>query len=88
MKTFRVQLNSIGDVRRFVDTATQQTCDIVIREPNIVVDAKSLLDMFSLDLSHPLEVVFQGEGECADTFYQQLARFVKVQPCDEKEEAK
>ena len=86
MNSFRVRLNSIDDVRRFVDTAALHTCDIVVQAQQYVVDAKSFLDMFSLDLSRPVEVVFRGDRPCADRFFAQLGEFLEVVRLESEED--
>lgn len=57
MKTeSKIYLNSIKKVRNFVNQINQLDCDIDIRIGRYVIDAKSIMGIFSLDLSKVLTV--------------------------------
>ncbi len=56
MKTFNIQLNSIIDVKEFVNTVNKCPYDIDLTSSRYVVDAKSIMGIFSLDLSKPIKV--------------------------------
>ena len=58
MKKFKVLLNSINDVKGFVNAAGSQMCDIDIVSGRYTVDAKSIMGIFSLDLSKLLPSSF------------------------------
>lgn len=51
-----VGLSSINAVKEFVDKASESSLDIALISDKWVVDAKSIMGVFSLDLSRPLEV--------------------------------
>lgn len=68
MKKFKVLLNSINDVKGFVNAAGSQMCDIDIVSGRYTVDAKSIMGIFSLDLSKPIAVEFHGSDEEAEAF--------------------
>jgi phosphotransferase system HPr-like phosphotransfer protein len=53
-----VTLNTINDVKSFVNTANKFNGDVLIRNGHYIVDGKSLLGIFSLDLSKGLTVEF------------------------------
>lgn len=75
MHTFRVEFRSFEDVRDFVFLALTQPYDITVSCGNRTVDAKSMMVMFSLDYSRPLEVRADcSEAEFA-SFAEQTARF-------------
>lgn len=64
MKTFNIQLNSINDVKMFVNIVSNYNCDIDLTSGRYVVDAKSIMGIFSLDLSKPIKVeVFSDDCE-------------------------
>lgn len=64
MKTFNIQLNSINDVKLFVNTVSSYSCDIDLTSGRYVVDAKSIMGIFSLDLSKPIKVeIFSDDCE-------------------------
>ena len=56
MKKVTIKLQSIQDVRDFVNLMTTQTIDIDLSSGRYVVDGKSIMGIFSLDLSKPLEL--------------------------------
>ena len=75
MHTFRVEFRSFEDVRDFVFLAMAQPYDITVSNGDHTVDAKSLMVMFSLDYSRPLEV--RGDCSAADfsAFAEQATKF-------------
>ena len=56
MKTFEIQLNSINDVKVFVNTVNKYSFDIDLISGRDIVDAKSIVGIFSLDLAKPIKV--------------------------------
>ena len=56
MKTFNIMLNSIIDVKEFVNIVNKCPYDIDLSSSRYVVDAKSIMGIFSLDLSKPIKV--------------------------------
>ena len=63
MKTFNVQLTSINDVKQFVNAACSQMCDIDLISGRYIIDAKSIMGIFSIDLAKPIKVEVQGTDE-------------------------
>lgn len=53
-------LNKITDITEFVGLATKCQDDVVIKSGRFVVDAKSIMALYSLDLTRPLKVEFYG----------------------------
>lgn len=56
MKTFKVKISSIVDVKNFVNIVGKYDFDIDLVSERYVVDAKSIMGIFSLDLTKPIEV--------------------------------
>jgi phosphotransferase system HPr-like phosphotransfer protein len=56
----QIKLNSPNEVRDFVDEASKCDFDIDIFYNHLVVDAKSLLGVLSMDLTKVLSVACQG----------------------------
>lgn len=56
MKTIIIMLNSIDKVKSFVNTLTKFDCDFDLISGRYVIDAKSIMGIFSLDLSKPIEL--------------------------------
>lgn len=55
-----VLLDKIIDIREFVDLVSKCNDDVTIGSGRFAVDAKSIMGLFSLDLSKPLKVEFYG----------------------------
>ena len=56
MKTANIRINTIEDVKNFVTTVTKCNYDVDIVSGRYAIDAKSIMGIFSLDLSKPLEL--------------------------------
>jgi len=72
MKSFNIMLKSINDVKDFVNIVNKYEFDVDMTSGRYVVDAKSIMGIFSLDLSKPIKVdVHSGECEqfCDDVKY-------------------
>ena len=64
MAGFFIKLKSINDVKEFVRIANLFENDIDLVSGRYTVDAKSIMGIFSLDLSNPIQVeVFDGDVE-------------------------
>jgi len=67
MKEFRVLLTSINHVKDFVTAASMCSCDIDVTSGRYTIDAKSIMGLFSLDLSKPITIHVLGtEQEAAE----------------------
>ena len=56
MKTCKVSLNSIEKVKKFVNTVSKYDTEFDLVSGRYVIDAKSIMGIFSLDLSKPIEL--------------------------------
>jgi phosphotransferase system HPr-like phosphotransfer protein len=61
MKTVQISLNSIGKVKSFVNVISQFEYDFDLISGRYVIDAKSIMGIFSLDLSKPIELAIHTE---------------------------
>ena len=68
MKQKRVFLATIEDAKQFVAAATKCDFDIDIYYNRIIIDAKSILGVLSLDLTRVLTVEYDGENEEFEAF--------------------
>ncbi len=62
MKTVKISLNSIDKVKSFVNTITRYDYDFDLVSGRYVIDAKSIMGIFSLDLSRPIDLNIHAEG--------------------------
>ena len=65
MKTFNLLLSSINDVKDFVNTVSKYDFDVDLTSGRYVVDAKSIMGIFSLDLSKPINLNIQADDSTA-----------------------
>ena len=56
MKTVQISLNSIDKVKSFVNDITKFDYDFDLVSGRYVIDAKSIMGIFSLDLSKPIQL--------------------------------
>ena len=61
MTTFNVLINSIDDVKNFVNIVNRYPFDIDLTSGRYIVDAKSIMGIFSLDLSKPIKVEIHSD---------------------------
>ena len=61
MKTCMIRLSTIQDVRSFVDIVTGARTDVDLSSGRYVVDAKSIMGIFSLDLLNPIQLTAHDE---------------------------
>ena len=61
MKTVQISLNSIDKVKSFVNAITQYEYDFDLISGRYVIDAKSIMGIFSLDLLNKIEVTVHSD---------------------------
>ena len=61
MKTVQISLNSIDKVKSFVNDITKFNNDFDLVSGRYVIDAKSIMGIFSLDLSKPIDLNIHTE---------------------------
>ena len=67
MKTVQICLDSIDKVKSFVNEITKFDTDFDLISGRYVIDAKSIMGIFSLDLSKPINLNIHAEGSTLDT---------------------
>lgn len=76
MKESKVNLNSIDDVKEFVAMANKCVFDVDLLSGRYAVDAKSIMGIFSLDLTKTLKLVIHDDSEKADDFLDDIKRLI------------
>ena len=66
MKTVQISLNSIDKVKSFVNDITKFNNDFDLVSGRYVIDAKSIMGIFSLDLSKPINLNIHAEENMED----------------------
>ncbi len=62
MKTVTISLNSIDKVKSFVNEITKFDFDFDLVSGRYVIDAKSIMGIFSLDLSKPINLNIHADN--------------------------
>ena len=66
MKTVQISLNSIDKVKSFVNEITKYDNDFDLVSGIYVIDAKSIMGIFSLDLSKPIDLNIHADSNLDD----------------------
>ena len=74
MKSVTINLKMAENVKEFVSIVEKYAFDIDLRSGRFIVDAKSILGIFSLDLSKP--VVLQAHSDNCDELLAELKPFI------------
>ena len=72
MQERKIRLNATEDVKEFVNGASQCDFDVDVSYNRVLIDAKSILGVLSLDLSRVLTVRCHGDN---GSFNRDLAKF-------------
>lgn len=75
MKTVQISLNSIDKVKSFVNEITKFDYDFDLVSGRYVIDAKSIMGIFSLDLSKPIDLNIHAEDD-SDVILQALKPYI------------
>ena len=63
MKTVQISLNSIEKVKSFVNEIAKFDTDFDLVSGRYVIDAKSIMGIFSLDLSKPINLNIHSDDD-------------------------
>ena len=76
MTSFPVQLTSVSDIKAFVDAANRLDCDVDVACGRYLVNGKSIMGLFSIDLSAPVQVQIHGSQAQSDIFRCAIEKFL------------
>lgn len=69
----KIRLNETADVKEFVQAASKCDFDVDISYNRVIIDAKSILGILSMDLTKVLTVTWHGEDHEFNRFLQKFA---------------
>ena len=78
MKQRKIMLPSISAAKEFVKEAGKCDFDIDVFYNRVIIDAKSLLGVLSLDLTSVLRVEYNGENEEFEELLDELEKNIAV----------
>ncbi|MPN51515.1 hypothetical protein SDC9_199163 [bioreactor metagenome] len=74
-QTIKVRLRDVMAVRDLVNLVSQLSCPVKLLYEDKEVDAKSIMSIFTLDLSD--ELTLEIDGDCSPEVMDQLAPFMQ-----------
>ncbi len=74
MKSLTISLKMMENVKEFVNIVSKYNYDIDLRSGRFVIDAKSIMGIFSLDLSKP--VILEIYSDKCDDLIKDLKGFI------------
>lgn len=74
MKETQIKLTNIQDIREFVNQVILLEYEVDLIQGRYVIDAKSIMGIFSLDLLSPIKVVAHCDGACS--FFEKIEKFI------------
>lgn len=76
MKTVKISLNSIDKVKSFVNDITKFESDFDLVSGRYVIDAKSIMGIFSLDLSKPIDLNIHADEAASEKILETLKPYI------------
>lgn len=73
----KIKLSTIDDVKKFSSIACSMNADIDVSYGHYVIDGKSIMGLFSLDLSHELNVsIYASDDNDLIQYQNMLSEFI------------
>lgn len=74
MATVNISLSTIDDVKKFVNIVSKYDFEVDLTSGRYVIDAKSIMGIFSLDLTKPIKL--NAGADEKSTFFEEIKPFV------------
>jgi len=68
MKERKIRLLSVEDAKNFVKVTSTCDFDVDLYDNSVMIDAKSIIGVLSMDLRHVLTVRYSGENDKLEAF--------------------
>ena len=75
MQSVTIMLNTVTDVKTFVNVVSKYDFDVELVSGRYAIDGKSIMGIFSLDLSKPIRVEVRSDD--ASAFFEEIKPFIK-----------
>ena len=82
MKTVTILLDSIDKVKAFVNISNPFDADFDLVSGRYVIDAKSLLGIFSLDIMRPISLNIHNSEESMDKILEAISDYIIEDPAE------
>ena len=76
MKTVKISLNSIDKVKTFVNEINRFDAEFDLVSGRYVIDAKSIMGIFSLDISKPIDLNIHTQGDDLEEVLNTLSPYI------------
>ena len=76
MKSVQISLDSIDKVKSFVNDLTKSDDDFDLVSGRYVIDAKSIMGIFSLDLSKPIDLNIHADEAASEKILETLKPYI------------
>ena len=76
MNEFNIKLDSVEKVKEFVKITNKIPSDMDLIVGRYIIDAKSIMGIFSLDLSKPIDLNIHADGAALDTVMAIVSKYV------------
>ena len=73
MKEIKIKLSNVADIREFVNVVILADYDVDLVQGRYIINARSIMGIFSLDTNSPITV--RAYTENADAFFAKIAKF-------------
>lgn len=73
----KIQLDSIDKIKKFVNLVSSLDCELDLVSGRYVIDAKSIMGIFSIDLSQPIELHIHDGAEPPQQVLEILKDFIE-----------
>lgn len=74
MQEAMIRLNTVQDIRVFVETVTMTDVEVDLCSQRYIVDGKSIMGIYSLDLLNPIKMIVHSD-DCPELM-EKLSRFI------------
>ena len=75
MQSVTIMLNTVTDVKTFVNVVSKYDFDVDLVSGRYAIDGKSIMGIFSLDLSKQIRVEVRSDD--ASAFFEEIKPFIK-----------
>ena len=76
----KIMFASIDDVKNFAALANTKSYDVDISSGKYLINAKSIMGIFSLDLTQPVDIVAYCDDDAA--FLKEIEHYIYVEPSE------
>lgn len=74
----KVNIGTIDRVKEFVNLTSKTPLDVDLVSGRYIIDAKSIMGIFSLDLSKNIELYIHADNEEAEDYLNSITKFLVV----------